>query len=183
MSLQLFGLCLVVFGLWLAVEGGSLAVLGVFLVLVGLGALFGQPTERVCTKEYIPSYHPQPTPATVYRPPTPAPVYRPPTPAPVYRPPTPAQISNSEEKAIQNAFRKIDRNGNDEIDFYELKTALSDLGFFPISNQLVQSMMDEADAVFLDGKIDYQEFKKICTKAFCSSDWTRVRNRIKNRQY
>ena len=159
MSIRSFGFGMLVFGLLLATEVGRFALTGVVLIILGLVGLCS--SEPLKTKEYVPIYK------TEY--------VHIPAPAPIYRP----QISNLDDRAIQRAFNKFDRNGNDEIDFYELKTALSDLGFFPITNDLVQSMMNEADVGFSDGKIDFQEFKKICTKAWCSPDWTRARNNIK----
>jgi hypothetical protein len=102
----------------------------------------------------------------------------PPPPSPPSSP-SPPEMTPGERRAYIAAFSRIDVNGNDEIDFYELKTALSDLGFFPITNDLVQRMMNEADVGHPDGKIDFDEFCNICRKlSNQSADWARVNRRI-----
>jgi len=171
MSSAVVGFFFVVVGLSLA-SSGSAVVLGSALLLLGLFNLVHHAELEV--QEQQRPHAALPTPIyitkTVY---VPEKVSPKPVPVPL------AQSGTADRRAIERAFRRIDINGNDEIDFYELKTALGDLGFYPITNDLVQRMMSEADVEFEDGKIDFREFCKICERAFCSSDWAHVRNKIR----
>ena len=104
---------------------------------------------------------------------------RPPSPP---SPPGPPDgiITPEDRRAFAEVFHRIDDSCDDEINFYELKSALGGLGFFPVTNDLVNRMLREADTSG-DGKIDFEEFCQICKKVIgLGPEWARVQQRIQS---
>lgn len=66
---------------------------------------------------------------------------------------------HSEESEMWEAFKAFDHNGDNFIDFAEIKKTMHFLGE-EVSDEDVQSMINEADADN-DGRINFEEFKKM----------------------
>lgn len=65
------------------------------------------------------------------------------------------------EQEMRQAFKAFDVDGNGYIDTQELKSTMRNLGQKRIKDDEVAGMMKSADKNH-DGKIDYEEFIKLC---------------------
>jgi calmodulin len=66
------------------------------------------------------------------------------------------------DKALMDAFRAFDKNGDGMLSAVELKAAMAGLGN-PLSDPEIEAMIRLADSDG-NGKVDYEEFAKMLGK-------------------